>query len=221
MARQRRNFDRISGVRNPSVIIVATEGRVTEPQYFYGVIDKLEERGSQLRLTLIPPGEDNKSSPKHVLDRLDNYTKEYGLDDDDDLFLVIDRDRWQPQELSVVAQDCANKGYSLCLSNPCFELWLYLHHVDIVSLPENEQLALLENKSHPRQNRSYIKAKLSDVSGGFNSAKIRIDDFWSLTDTAIERAKELEQNPKARWPNGLGTRVYILMEKVLAALVRS
>jgi hypothetical protein len=32
---------------------------------------------------------------------------------------------------------------------------------------------------------------------------------------AIERAKQVDTNPKQRWSNGLGTRVYQLVEKII------
>jgi hypothetical protein len=32
---------------------------------------------------------------------------------------------------------------------------------------------------------------------------------------AIKRAKKLDTNPKQRWSNGLGTRVYQLVDKII------
>lgn len=39
-------------------------------------------------------------------------------------------------------------------------------------------------------------------------------NFWSHTDTAIARAQALDTEPGSRWPTTLGTRVYLILQKI-------
>lgn len=211
MPRVKRDFNRISGVRDPSLIVIACEGEVTELRYFEGVKDKLDEIQSKLKIEPLPARENNLSSPSHVLAQMNAYKKQYGLGKDDELCLVIDRDKqsWEESEIAMVAKECSQKEYLLALSNPCFELWLLLHHQDVATQSEELKQRILENRSQ------FIKSHLSIVMGGFNTSNMNIDRFWNQTESAIERARILDVDPSDRWPNGLATRVYLIMEKVL------
>ena len=210
MPRQRKSFDRISGIKEPSLIVVAAEGEAAEQRYFLGIVDKLEEQGTQLKLLVLPPREGGHSAPKHVLKQLSDYETNFGLGEDDDLCLVIDRDRqsWTEEQIAWVAQECANKQYLLALSNPCFELWLLLHHVDVNSLSEKQKQEIYENKN------DHLKKEVSRVKGGYKSSRLKLEDFWDFTDIAIARAKALDTEPQYRWPNTVGTRVYLIIEKI-------
>ncbi|KUJ72836.1 RloB family protein [Thiomicrospira sp. WB1] len=216
MPRQRRSFNRISGVKDPSLIVIACEGEVTELAYFEGVREKLDEAGSKLKIKPLPARENSHSAPKYVLDQMDSYKKQYGKDRGDELCLVIDRDEqaWETSAIADVAQQCFQKDYLLALSNPCFELWLLLHHEDVDNVPEELKRQFLENNCNCR----FIKSRLVNVMDGFNPANLRIDDFWEKTNLAIDRARSLDVNPGDRWPNTLATRVYLIMEKVLDRL---
>lgn len=64
-----------------------------------------------------------------------------------------------------------------------------------------------------------MKSKLRDVIGQYNPSSINIHDFWGVTEIAIDRAKRLDVNPAERWPNEIGSRVYIIMEKIRHQLI--
>src|SRR3712207_7804475 len=49
----------------------------------------------------------NESNPDNVLRQILNFQNVYELEDDDQLWIVIDRDRWPEQMLAAVAQHCA------------------------------------------------------------------------------------------------------------------
>jgi hypothetical protein len=54
--------------------------------------------------------EEGTSAPRHVLARLDAFASRYRMVDGlDELWLVIDVDRWPEQQLSEVAQQCVQK----------------------------------------------------------------------------------------------------------------
>lgn len=208
MPRQRKSFDRNTGIKEPSLIIIAAEGREAEQRYFEGIADKLEEQITQLQLKVLPKRTQGHSAPQQVLNQLSDYEKEIGMDENDELCLVIDRDRWTEKNISKVAQECAKKQYLLALSNPCFELWLLLHLYDVASLPDEQQVQIHANKN------GFLKKEISRVKGGYKTSKLKIDDFWNDTDTAIDRAKKLDTEHQHRWPNQVATRVYLIVEKI-------
>lgn len=222
MGRERKGFDRISGVKDPSLIVVATEGRDDEQKYFNAVRLKCHAIGSRLQLEVIPTNEHDRdpshSSPKYVLDQLSSYKKKYGLNTHDELCMAIDRDKqsWTEAELSWVAAECSRKQFLLALSNPCFEIWLLLHLVDIDDYSEEQKANLLDNFRDGRY--PYIKRELARVLSKAVSADLDIDDYWDNTSLAISRAATLDIAPAERWPNNLGSRVYLLMDKIMTSL---
>ena len=67
-----------------------------------------------------------------MIKRLDEYIekKDFALEKDDELWVMIDVDRWNKSTLQEIAKEARQKGYRLAISNPCFELWLLLHFRD-------------------------------------------------------------------------------------------
>ena len=212
MPREKGRFSRISGVRDPSLIVIACEGDKTEVQYFQGVQSKLGN--SRLKIETLKRADPSKSAPKHVLEELDNYRRQNGLGANDELCMVIDRDcrSWDDRTLATIAQICDQKQYLLALSNPAFEFWLLLHHASLNDYDAAEQTSLQANHN------GHLKKELRRLLGSFNPSNPNIDDFWPQTAIAIERADELDTDKIARWPNGLGTRVYRILQKVLVAM---
>jgi len=214
MARERRDFNRITGIRDPSLIVIATEGEKTEQQYFEGLKQKCADNSSKIKLEILEPRIQGNSSPKYVLEQLNEYKKAYGLNVNDELCMLIDRDKqsWTEAELSTVAKQCAQKQYLLALSNPAFELWLLLHLKDLDTYSVEDKVKLLENKN------KHLKKELRNLLGEFNPSNLKFDDFWNDTHLAIQRAERLDTVPQDRWPNELGSRVYLLIKKVILTI---
>jgi len=149
-----------------------------------------------------------------VLDQLNQYKKEFGLNVHDELCMVIDRDKqsWTEAELATVAQKCAQKQFLLALSNPAFELWLILHFKDLDTSSDGEKAKFLENKNQ------CLKKELKNLLSGFNPSHLNFDDFWQHINLAIQRAERLDTEPQDRWPNQLGSRVYLLMKKIMLSM---
>ena len=78
---------KISHVKDTRLIIIATEGTETEKQYF----EIFKKRRVQV---VIIPTPDNRSAPDHVLSRLDRYAEDYDIGGEDELWLMVDTDRW-------------------------------------------------------------------------------------------------------------------------------
>jgi hypothetical protein len=116
-------------------------------------------------------------------------------------------DSWKPGMIADVAQTCQQKRYFLALSNPCFELRLLLHFEDVPAQSEGRRRQLLENADGllKREEARHRQA---------GPDREYIDHFLPHTETAIQRARALDTEPEARWPSGLGTRVYRLVELI-------
>ena len=128
-SRRKRPLDRqIPSLRDTRLIIIAAEGQKTERQYF-----ESELFGNRRVQVKVFGTEDCKSAPKYVYERLKQFVEQYDLQPDDQLWLVIDKDRWPDEQLSEVCRRAVGRRRPQCqlaISNPCFELWLYLHHSD-------------------------------------------------------------------------------------------
>jgi len=100
---------RRSGYRNPKLIIIASEGTYTEKKYFedlavsYAIPNLHVEVLDRL---------DSGSDPESVLKALDKFRSQYSLRlNYDELWLVIDVDRWPIKKLSEVSSLCDQKNY--------------------------------------------------------------------------------------------------------------
>lgn len=194
-SRQRRPIDRGQiEFRDARLFIIATEGEITERKYFEMF------RSTRIQIEILHT-EGGASAPQAVLDRLNQYKAKYDLHDGDSLFLVIDRDRWPTQALKDVAQKCNDKGYLLAVSNPCFEIWIFLHFSNLLG----EKATCDE-----------FDAGIRELRGEFNKHNLKPE--WFDRDTvkhAIAAAKALDLKPEDRWPQALGTRVYQVVESIL------
>ncbi|MFL5355863.1 RloB family protein [Archangium sp.] len=176
---------RHAGHRDARLFIVATEGARTEPQYidalkFNGVIDRTRI------IVEVVPTLDGRSSPAHVLARLKEARSQRELKSFDEFWLLLDVDRWEERMLSLVAQEAFQSGYSLGVSNPCFEVWVALHSAD--TLPALVTCAEVE-------------ALLRQLWGAYQKANLPVERFSrEAVEAAIERAKRLDRDPSARWP---------------------
>lgn len=189
---------------------------MTEQHYFKGVKNKCELSSSRMHIKVLDARPNGLSSPKDVLNQLNSYKKYFGLKHTDELCMVIDRDKqsWDNAQLSFVAAECSRKQFLLALSNPCFEIWLLLHLVEVGDYSSQEKEQLLNNKD------SYLKKEIRRLLGSFNPSKPDIDDFWGSTESAIQRAEALDIEPQSRWPNYIGSRVYILLKKIIASTIQ-
>ena len=129
--------------------------------------------------------------------------------------MVIDRDRWTIKSISAVAQRCVqDPSYHLALSNPCFELWLILHIVDVSLESEEEKIKIQKNRREKKNTDPYLKRKLRALLGSYSESNYDADQLVIQVAEAIMRAEALEKNKNARWPQGLGTHVYKLAKSI-------
>lgn len=207
MGHKKRGYKRdtpLELVRDYKLFAIACEGGKREPGYFntfqylsrkikVDVIENYVTDNEMLRK------HDNNSAPKWILDRAVRYIEKNDLKDEDDLWFVIDKDRWtdsQIRELALFCQDFPN--WHLVISNPCFEVWLYFHKkIDI--------------KSSKSVSCNDFKREISAFEkGGYNALK-----FIPLFQDAILNARANDSDVNHFMPKVKETKVYLLGETIV------
>lgn len=208
--------ERREAFRDARLIVIASEGKDTERIYFKALAKEYTNPRVHVHILERSEDEQNNSSPEHVLKQLNDYKGHYELESDDELWLVVDRDRWTEAMLSRVATECAQDNFMhVALSNPCIELWLLLHLVDATLLTSEEEQLWMENRRKSKNADPYLKVRLRQEMGSYHESSYDAKVLIEHVDVAIARAEALDKNPADRWPQTLGTRVYLLAESVM------
>ncbi len=186
--------------RDDRLFVIATEDTHAPDQYFRVF------RNPRIKVRVLPT-ECGLSAPAHVFQRLEEFHREFELQEDDELWLMLDTDHWieggHIKNFIDVCTQATQKGFHLAHSNPCFEIWLLLHVAD---LDANEQFARCED----------VVQRLKDTLGGYSKRKIDSERFSrEAIDVAVARAEKLDESPDDRWPQKTGSHVYRVMKKLL------
>ncbi|MEL6632434.1 MAG: RloB family protein [Bacteroidota bacterium] len=216
MPRQRKEFRRRTGLRDSSLVVIATEGEKTEGKYFKGLI--AEERFHTNRFHLeILPSKDGKSAPKYVIEALDDFKREYRIREDDQLWIIIDRDfrSWSVKQLANAKQLCKQKGFYFGISNPCFEIWIILHFADISSLSDLEKEEIRNNAK--QGSRTKCDQMILEELGHYNKSNPGFGSLFPKLDDAIRNAKILTNNNTVDLFNHIGTNIFVLVEGLALA----
>lgn len=185
-------------VRDATLIVIASEDTHAAKKYFDAF------RAKRLQFKVLPTG-DGESSPEHLLKRLDRFRSEYAIEDDDQLWYCGDTDRWiRPghiQNLTLVIQQCGQKGYQVALSRPCFEYWLLLHFE--------------EPSFNPDAVCNLVSERLRSLAFGYSkqSGCRRLITAAMVSD-AVDRAKN---NPAVRQviPGAPASQIYLIIEELM------
>lgn len=211
--RQRRDFERPEGLKSARLIVIAAEGRNTENIYFEAMKGSL--CASSVHVEVLRR-DDDESSPENVLKQIVDFKNEYNIEEDDQLWVVVDRDKWTSKMLSSVARYCAqNDNLHFCVSNPCFELWLLLHLEDVANYDEQRMKALAANKKNSRRGNTWLKRQMKVLMGRYNESDYDAFALLPTINLAIDRAEQLDLRPVDRWPQSVGTRVYLLARSIM------
>ncbi len=190
--------------RDYRLFAIACEGAKREPDYF-----QLLESASQ-RITIdiiedkVPDAEmmtryETKSAPRWLLDRAVKYIEKEGLIDEDELWFVLDVDKWKIEQIREIADWCVKKpNWHIALSNPCFEIWLYFHKKS--AIPN-------EAKENCKQAKKFLAAL---TENGYNKHEyiLKIGD-------AIKNSKAADSDKKHFLPGKGETKVYQLAESLI------
>ena len=209
---EKREFPRRkTGERNPKLIIIAAEGTKTEKSYFENLAIAYENKKTHVEVI---DRLENQSDPQHILKQLNHFKSFYKLRKDDELWLVIDVDRWRDAILADIARQCIQKVIKLAVSNPCFEIWMLLHHrgLDDYSIDEIQEFRLNRKDG---TNRTRLERELIKILNRYNKTDPHPDDFIPHVDVAIKRSRAIDINQNERWPSDIGTRVYLLAMSII------
>ncbi len=217
MARERSHLYRDSDIIEPEKIYILTfEGNITEEKYFRELIDN-KMIPSNIHIHIIKRGKDDtRSAPIHVFNLLKDEIKEkYHLYPSDEFWMIVDVDRWK--NLNKIVLMCNEEGnFFPAISNPCFEIWIAMHFVDINCLSPEVRRKLLENKKVPGGRKKYIDKYLQTlIPGGWNKNNPKPKRFMDRVDFAIGQGKE-HDNTKDIIPKELGSQVYRIVEKLIS-----
>jgi hypothetical protein len=193
---------RIGFRRTKKLFLIASEGAETEPRYFEELKPIVASRDAIIRVKLVA-NPNHKSHPKEVLSRLSQAANKDGVKAGDELWLVIDRDAWSEADLNEVCKIANEKGYFVALSNPCFELWLFLHLHNNRSFADRDQCQ--------REFGVICKSYGTKGKSGYDAKALMTE-----IEKAIQRARAIDTQPNVPWPKAQATRVYLLAEKLLA-----
>ena len=211
--RVRKDFNRQEGTKSSRLIVIAAEGRCTENIYFEAMKASLCTSGVHVEIL---HRDSNDSSPENVYNQIRDFINEYNIYDDDQLWVVVDRDEWSVKMLTSIARYCMqNSNLNFCLSNPCFELWLLLHLEDVNNYPESQKKMLAANRKKSKRGNTWLKRKLKALLGSYSESKYDADSLLVNVEHAISRAEILDTNPKDRWPQTIGTRVHLLAKSIM------
>lgn len=196
MGGKRRRFQRKLGHRRyRKLFIIATEGTKTEPQYFslFNSLDPV------VRVHCLKGG--LSSSPAHILQRMEQFLIQEELASSDEAWLVIDRDRWTPQQLNQLhIWTSKSKKHNLALSNPKFEFWLLLHFEEGTGIRSAQDC------------NDRLERHLPGYDKGIATHAFTIDRI----EIAVRRARQRDHPPCVDWPRAMGsTTVYRLVESIL------
>jgi hypothetical protein len=213
MPREREEFFRESNTsEREKIFVLAFEGNITEEKYFSEFKYSNKFNDELIYLHLLKRGaDDTNSAPNHVFSKLKKEAKdEFNFKKGDELWMIIDTDRWK--SIPNIIKACNDlENMFVAVSNPCFEFWLLLHIKDVQEYNEEELELLFRNKKIG--NRNYIETKIIEIAGSYNKTNLKTEDFFPNIDTAVLRAKNLDQ-PQEEYPTKLGSHIYKLIEKL-------
>lgn len=158
MSVKRRKLQRLLGARRyKKLFVLAVEGSKTEPQYFSIFDDKY----SAIKINCL--SKRRSSSPKKVLDRIEEYLKKEGLQKTDEAWIVIDKDEWTDEQiLPLVNWSQKKENYGFALSNPCFEYWLLLHFEEGNDIRSLQECRRRLNRYFPDYDKGIVVRKFTD-----------------------------------------------------------
>lgn len=221
MPRESNPLVRKSGFRQAEkFFILAYEGNVTEKKYFEDLrLSASFNNSGTIETIALKKGKDDGNSPLDVKRLLSTAKADYNFKASDEFWLIVDRDDWKDihhVDFEALYEDCCKEGnFFMALSNPCFEIWLILHLRKLSDISGEDKLKLMEN-ARISNKHTFIDSYLSDCIGnsrGYNKRPLPAI-FLPRVNDAIANAKEL-RIPEEKYPLGLGTDVYKLVEKLI------
>ena len=193
-------------LRDDRVFVVASDDTYAPEQYFEHL------PLPRVRVIVVPtPVNSGESAPGHVVDRLKeafaNVSQRKQVQAGDEFWVLLDTDHhFRDNNVAATLEairTARQVGFEVAISNPCFELWLLLHHTDVA-------------RGTTFSKCGDVEQEIRRVLGQYNKTHIKPGQFpLARVANAIRRARALETVPEAAWPEQAGTQIYRLFERVL------
>jgi hypothetical protein len=164
--------------KDSSLIFLFVEGESTEYKYFKAFASWYSSPGVQLRPVA---SEGGKSAIVHLVDKAINEIENGEFQEGDQIWVVADTDHQLKQgTLETQIERGSKNGIQFAISNPCFELWFWLHLADWDV--ENVELNTCKKLSK-KLNELYAENRI----GSYFEEK-----FLSHLNSAVSRAIDLD-----------------------------
>lgn len=175
--------------------VISTEGAETEPIYFQ---EFRPSRESSFRLKILG-NPTHKAHPLEVVKRLIEYERRERPGRNTEYWAIVDRNAWPELDLCA-AYELANARprFHIAMSNPCFELWLWLH--------------LRPNR--PFNDRHDCQRQLEREWFQFSKSRYPAADLMQEVLKACNRAEAIT-NPRSGILRSQGTQVFVLVQALL------
>jgi hypothetical protein len=171
-------------------LLVLCGGECTEPAYFLGLKNYLRNAAVHVRVR-------RKARAPEDLVKYARLIAPVAGDEFDEVWCVVDSDEFDLEPAVALA---AKLDVRLAVSNPCFELWLLLHHQDCTA-------PLCDAKAVLRQ--------LTKRLPGYQKNGLRFNDFQPGVMDALRRAESLDPtgcNYRCDPSSGVWVLVYRIMK---------
>lgn len=181
----KRNRKRRPARRDPykdpkPVILIVTEGEATEPEYLNGFVRAARNPRVRIEVlggvgvpkTIVEVAKDRKREAEEQARGADDENVRY-----DEVWCVFDFD--EHPKIPDAMQMARDNGIEVAMSNPCFELWLWLHFADQPGMRDRHDLQSMMKRHIPNY-RKHVD--YSDYAAGY--------------DAAAQRASRLGENAK-------------------------
>lgn len=190
------------------IIVVSAEGRETEKKFF----DALNHRLTGCTVTYALRKR-SKSEPMQVLDDLIAHRlRQIRVNERADAYwTVIDHDRTDKDELRKVFAKAKKNGCCVADSNPCFELWLLLHHK---SLGKYKRLEASGDVAKCTPSSKALE-QIDPTYDPDRKGKWDASPYMDKLDAAIENAERVDKTQPEEPLNCLGSRVYKLVASII------
>lgn len=163
------NTRRRRAIREPRQRLLVVVGtKKTEEQYLAGLRDSLSNRSVDIRIV------NRARSPREVVDYAIGYLSR-AKDDFDEAWCVFDVDDF---DIATAVREADKAGLLLAVSDPCFELWLLLHHEHCAAYQDGYRAVERRLRKHIS---NYDKSRLDfkDYEPGITSAMHRAEKLGS------------------------------------------
>ena len=155
------------GTRAPRrQILVFTGGLRTEPAYLTGLIRHSGQLG--VAVTVKSKGLDPRQLVHHAAAFVRRSQELF-----DEVWCVVDVDEF---DIDAAVTEARRAGVTIAVSNPCFELWLLLHHAECRGYRAGYEDVVVRLKKHVP---------------GYDKARLAFTDYAAGVGAAVRRAEEL------------------------------